>query len=118
MRTGDSILLRRYLSPLEQTARHVNAYDRAVLVAGEEATLPRQTATGDDVLVLVARQQADFSSREVWRQFGLRRRTDLRLDSDFEPERGPIDTNVERHEVVLVIPDDLPGPRLVIGEWL
>src|SRR5262249_41892115 len=106
------------LPPREQPPRHVNAHDYAALVTGEEAAQPLHTAFSDDVLVLVARQQADGSRCKVWRGWGLRRRTDLRPDSDIDLERGPIGANVERHKVVLVIPDDLAGPRLVIGKWL
>src|SRR5262245_9739872 len=117
MVNSDSRLsLRGLLNPREQTARHIDAHDRAALVTGEETALPSQSATGNDVLVLVAGQQADAGGREVWGRWGLRRRTNLRPDPDIESDYSPISGNVDCHEVVFVVPDDLPGPCLVIGE--
>src|SRR3974377_1254930 len=58
--------LRDRQSPVEQPAGEVDPYDRAGLVAGEEAALPLHTAAGDDVLVSVAWQQADVGRRGVW----------------------------------------------------
>ncbi len=62
----------------------------AAVIAGEEAALALQTAAGDDVLVPVARQQADILRRVVRRHFGGSSRTDLRSDPSLERQPCPV----------------------------
>jgi hypothetical protein len=46
-------------TPLEQAAGEITACDLHVLITGEEAALPFQTALGDDAVVGVAGKEAD-----------------------------------------------------------
>jgi hypothetical protein len=47
------------------------------------------TAAGDGVLVGVAGQQVELGGLDAGRQLLVRRRTDLRLGPDLEPQPGP-----------------------------
>jgi hypothetical protein len=49
---------------------------------------------------------------------GVRRRADLRLDSDLEFQLGLIACDHERHDVDLVSPGDFARPNLVVRDWL
>src|SRR5690242_19670167 len=102
-----------------QPPGEVDASDRAARVAGEETALARVLAGGDDVLV--AGEQADLERRRVRRRFLVRRRPDLRLDPDLQPQchllghslACPVDPEGERHDLVLVAASHLPGARLI-----
>src|SRR5262245_31050371 len=113
---SNTLMMSPAATPPGHPAREVDADDRAALVAGEEAALPLQRAGGDDVLVPVARQQAEVGGRGVRGQLAVRPRPDLGLDPDLEPQPLPDRADRERHDVVLVAPDDLACPRLVIGK--
>ena len=54
-----AITLRVSEPPLEQAAGEITASDLHVLITGEEAALPFQTALGDDAVVGVAGKEAD-----------------------------------------------------------
>src|SRR4029453_19348912 len=99
--------LRKRRNPLEQPTSKVDAHDRAALVAGEEATLPLQTALGNDLLISVAGEQADGSRRVVGRHLAIRCCTHLRFDPDLERQVHFIECDDERHDVNVVPPDDL-----------
>src|SRR5262245_18313306 len=107
---------RRY--PGEQPAGEVDTYDLTGLVAGEAATLSFERATGDDVRVSVARQQAESERCVIRGDLGVRGGTDLRPQEHFVSQPATIRVDGERHHIVLLIPDNLPSPRLVIEERL
>src|SRR5919108_823900 len=104
--------------PPGEPACQVDPDHRAAVVAGEEAALPLERAAGDDVLVAVARQQADIGGLDVGGQLLVRRGADLRPDPDLQPQPGPVGADGGRHGVELVAADQLPGPRGVVGERL
>src|SRR2546428_5426095 len=114
--TGYPALLGGRRNPAEDTASEVDSNNRAALVAGEEATLPLQTAFGENVLVSVVGQQADGSRRVVRGHFALRRSPDLWFDPDSKRHPRVVGGDDERHGVVLVPADELPGLRRVIGQ--
>ena len=63
VRAGCRPLLRDCRHPAVHPAADVYSHDRSVVVAGEEAAHSLHAAAGDDVLVPVAGQQADFFPR-------------------------------------------------------
>ena len=74
---------------------------------------------GEDVLVSVGGQQADFGRRVAGGHFGSERRPDLRQGPDLERQNFPVGVDVEVLGTFdLVAPDDIPGPRPVVGERL
>lgn len=53
------------MTRLKKPASEIDAYDRAVVVAGEVAALPLEAAFSDDVLVAVAGKETDGRGRVV-----------------------------------------------------
>src|SRR6266699_2889322 len=103
--------------PAVEPPPEVYSRDRSALVASEEAGLPLQTATRDDVLVIVAGQQAHVGRRVVGGHFGVRCRTDLRFDPSLDRQPCPVPADGESLGVGLVPSDDLLGTRRIKGEW-
>src|SRR5215216_4127363 len=104
-------------NPVEQPAGEIDAENRAALVACEKAALPLERAACDDIVVPLAGQQTELEWIMVWRRL-LVCRTSRWFHPNLESEARPIRVDSECHDLVLVAPDDLPGPRLIIREWL
>ena len=66
--------------PFEQPPREISSHDSPTRIAGEKAALLLQTSAGDNILIPVARQQADVGRRIVRGQFLVCSRTNLRFD--------------------------------------